>query len=157
MCVGAWETHSGQLSSVYHNHHRPTLERKRDLWLTLYLFVQIIAINGVTGEYNIESHQPSAQIVTQTNKRVEVTSSPLVEKKQHSSSSVVFEWQPPYPLERDSVIEYTTFLTDVESETTMQNATTSQQIVLEHLQPSTRYSFQVKQTSYSKGQCRTMG
>ena len=121
------------------------------MWLTPF-FVQIIAINGVTGEYKIESYQPSAQVVIQTKERVEVTSSPLVEKKQHSSSSVVFEWQPPYPLERDSVIEYTTYLTDVESKTTMQNETTSQQIILDHLQPATRYSFQVKQTSYSKGQ-----
>lgn len=113
---------------------------------------QIIAINGVTGPYQIDSYQPSATVTTTTKDIAvspRITASPLVEKGHQSASSVAFEWQPPYPLERGSVLEYKTYLTNVESKVTMQNTTVDQGIILEHLEPGTRYSFQVS-TNFEK-------
>jgi len=108
---------------------------------------KIIAINGVTGSYQIDSYQPSATVTTTTKDIAlspRITASPLVEKGHQSASSVAFEWQPPYPLERGSVLEYKTYLTNVESKVTVQNTTLDQGIILQHLEPGTRYSFQVQ-------------
>ena len=146
--------------SVVHQHHPqccvfkeirfwlyPGLYEILNSKLSNTFFFQIIAINGVTGPYDIISHPEFESGFVQTEKQTDSgpssSSSPLAEIVRKSSKSLTFEWKAPFNLKRGAIREYQTFLTD-ENGITVTNTTSSEMIVLDNLEPLTAYSFQVR-------------
>ena len=108
-------------------------------------FFQIIAINGVTGEYNPDSYPDYVENVIQTSDS-SVSNTASIERVDFISktaSTIRFKWS---TFGSSSISEFETVLTNKNSEHQIVNKTIQESIEIEGLEPSTLYSFTVSKS-----------